>query len=207
MIKKQEIWNLLLAVVILTILISFSDFSLFSIAFLFAVIIIFSNLLAKKLAAYFYETDITTRIWHFQRFGFSESMHFKKPIPMGFILPLVLAFLSVGFVKWLAITEFDAEPTSGRSSKRHGFWSFSELTEFHLGIIAAAGIVANLIIAVLAYIFNLQLLARFSIYYACFNMLPLGQLDGNKIFFGSLILWLSLAIICSIFLGSVIFLI
>jgi Zn-dependent protease len=49
--------------------------------------------------------------------------------------------------------------------------------------------------------------SRLSIYFAFFNMIPISDLDGNKIFFGSLILWSFLAALVLIGLGYVFFLV
>ena len=41
-------------------------------------------------------------------------------------------------------------------------------------------------------------LAKYSIYFGIWNLLPIGQLDGTKIFFGTTVLWFFLAIIYTI---------
>jgi len=81
------------------------------------------------------------------------------------------------------------------------------MTEEHIGWIAAAGIAANLLFAVVGYLIGFSELARISIYFAFFNMLPLSDLDGNKIFFGSRILWSFLAALVLIGVGYALLLI
>ncbi|MBL7059296.1 hypothetical protein ISS08_02490, partial [Candidatus Pacearchaeota archaeon] len=94
-----------------------------------------------------------------------------------------------------------------RAAKRHGLYSFSEMTEYHLGLIAASGIFINLILAIIGYVIGFPLFAKLNIYYALFNMIPISDLDGNKIFFGSLVLWSFLAALTLIGLGYALFLI
>jgi len=173
----------------------------FWISFAFLAVIIFINLVAKKATAYYYESVAEIKIWHFQRFGFREHFYFKKPIPIGLILPIILSIISFGAFSWLACLEFDVKPLTARKAKRHGFYSFSEMTEWHLALIAASGIVINLLASIIGYLVNQPEFARLSGYYACFNLLPLGNLDGTKVFFGSYKLWAFLAVLCLIFLG------
>ena len=100
--------------------------------------------------------------------------------------------LSVGYVKWLAALVFDVTPKPYRAAKRHGLYRFSEMTESHIGLIAASGILANLFFAVVGYLIGTPEPMNFvslSVFYALFNMLPISDLDGNKIFFGSIELW------------------
>ena len=59
------------------------------------------------------------------------------------------------------------------------------MTEGHLALISAAGIFSMFLLSILAYIINFPELAKLSIFFATFNLLPLGKLDGTKIFLGS----------------------
>jgi Zn-dependent protease len=114
---------------------------------------------------------------------------------LGAFLPLlskIVLFPLKNFV-WMASLVFDIKPRIYRGAKRHGLYTFSEITEYHLGLIAASGVVINLILAIVGYFVGFPLFARLNIYYAFFSILPLSELDGNKIFFGSKILWSFLA--------------
>jgi len=192
MITYKEIISLILAIVVLS-------FSIKSLIF-FTVILIF-YITGKKLTAYYYEADHEEKIWTFQRYGFYEKSYFKKPIPIGIILPFLLSLLTFGYVKWFAVTESEIKPTEARAVKRHDYYSFSEMTEFHLAMISASGIFSCFILSFLAYLLNFPDLARLSIYFASFNLLPLGKLDGTRIFFGSRILYAILVVIAIIALG------
>ena len=75
------------------------------------------------------------------------------------------------------------------------------MTEEHIGLIAASGIFANLFLGIIGYLIGFPLFAKLSIWFAFFNMIPISNLDGNKIFFGNLVLWSFLAIITLIGLG------
>ena len=117
------------------------------------------------------------------------------------IFPFVLIWLSYpfGFLKILTFLQFDAKPSITRVAKRRGAYRYSELTEWHIALIAGGGIIATLVLALIAYLLNYPELARFAIFYSSWNtLLPISQLDGCKILFGSKIFWFILSAICLI---------
>ena len=217
MLTKKEI----ISIIIVTIILAFSitliqsmDLFLNVLFFIFLIIVI--NTLAKKIMGYYFEAEVETKLWEMERYGFlgvigrgfmHPSKKFKQALPLGAIMPLVVKVISLGYVNWLASLTFDVKAKKYRTAKRHGFYSFSEMTEFHIGLIAAAGILANLFFAVIGYLIGATEFARLNIYYAFFNMIPISSLDGNKIFFGSLIIWSFLASIIMIGLGFAFFII
>jgi len=193
--------NEIIAIIISTIIIAFSaNFLLHgAVAFLWTLLAIFivilANIVAKKIAGYFLETDVEHKIWEVYWFGFKKHQHFKKPFPLGAFLPLISKLILLplnGFV-WMASLIFEVKPRVYRAARKHGLYNFSGMTESHIGIIAAAGIAVNLLLAIVGYLIGFTDFARFNIYYAFFNMLPISNLDGNKIFFGNITLWSFLA--------------
>lgn len=207
MITTKEIISLILALIILAFSNAFINPEKFiNSLFIFAIILIV-YITAKKLTAYYYEAEEETKIWSFKRYGLYERAHFKTSIPIGIILPFLLSILTFGYVKWFAVTESEIKPTKIRAVKRHDYYSYSEMTEWHIGLVSAAGIFACLILALIAYILNFSDLARASIYFACFNLLPIGKLDGTRIFFAHIVLWIVLAVISLIALGYALLLI
>jgi len=207
MITKKELLALILALVVLAFSNSFTNVDKFvSSLFMFAIILIIYTT-SKKLTAYYYESEEETKIWTFQRYGLYDRSYFKTAIPIGIILPFLLSILTFGAVPWFAVTMSEVKPTPARAVKRHQIYSFSEMTEWHLSLISASGILAALILAPVAYILNFPDLARASIFFACFNLVPLGKLDGTRIFFGSVVLWMVLSAIALIALGYALLLI
>ncbi len=198
MFKPAEIIQIILVAAVLGFALSFSNLITlkdFGIASGIALAILLVNIIPKKLIANYLDTTIEMKIWQVQRYGFYERSYLKKPVPMGVILPFILSVVSTGYIKWLACMEFDIRPLPSRVSKRHGIYRFSELTESHIGSIAAAGIIANIAAAFIGYLAGLEVFAAYSIFYALFNMIPVSNLDGNKLFFGHRIVWFALAII------------
>ncbi len=177
----------------------------FSLSAIFFLIIIIVNLIGKHLVAYFFEADIETKFWSVYHYGFKQGSHFARPLPMAW-LPLLLSFIFRGFFQWLSILEFDVKPKIERSARRHGIYGFTELEDYHVAMIAAAGVAANLIIAILSYFLasiypTLELFARLNIYFAFWSMIPLGSLDGSKFLFGSRGTWFIMLVITAIFLA------
>lgn len=217
----RELFYISLAIVIVWFAVSFGlvvagspiSYPLIFFNLIIVALVIILNILAKKAVAYFYEAKIEHKAWTIQRFGFGREQHFNKPVPAGIIIPFFLSIVTLGYWIWMAVLEFDIYSTTARAAKQHGMHRFTEITEIHLGLIAASGVVINLIAAVIGYIIGFPEFSRLSIYYACYSMIPLGNLDGAKIFFsggdisrgtskplGLPTLWAVLGIICLIFL-------
>lgn len=191
MLKPHELFHILIAIIVLAFVISFArGAEAFLLALLLSLLIIGVNILAKKAAAHYFETSIRIKTWHFQRYGFFPPSYFTTPIPIGIILPVLVSIVSLGYAKWMAFLQFDSMPLKEKAAKKHYGGRFSELVEKHLAYIAAWGIFGNIILAVIAALFNLNDLARLSIYYGIFNIIPISQLDGTKIFFWSWRFWL-----------------
>ncbi len=210
MFNKKEIAYILIASVFLAFAITLIEtWNLFLYALVSVFIVIIINSFAKKIAAYFFESEVEIKLWEFQRYGFRKSQKTKTPFPAGLLIPLIskiILFPLNGFV-WMASLVFDVKPKSWRVAKRHGYYSFSEMTEDHIGYIAAFGILANLILAFIGYLIGYPLFSRINIWFAFFNMIPISDLDGNKIFFGRLALWNVLAIITLLALAYSFFLV
>ncbi len=196
MLNKKEIISIIIVTIILAFAISLIEsFKIFLYALLSVFLVILINIFAKKIISFYFDSEIEIKLWEIKRYGFKAHQHFKKSFPAGAFLPIISKIVLFPFNSfvWMASLVFDVKAKIYKAAKRHGLYSFSEMTEFHLGLIAAAGIFANLIFAIIGYLLGFSEFAKLNIYYAFFNMLPISDLDGNKIFFGSIILWSFLA--------------
>jgi len=210
MFKIEELLKIFLGIIILAFAINLNNIAKTGIsqiqiitAFIFVALIVLVNVFAKKLAAYYYHSHAEIKIWNIERYGLRQGQHFNKPVPAGIIFPFFISLLSYGYFMWMAIFEFDVNPSSSRASKKHDIYKFSEMTDFDIGMIASAGVVANLFAAIIGYIAGFPEFAKLSIYFAAFSLVPISSLDGTKIFFGSrnLVLWITLVVITTIALG------
>jgi len=195
MITKREIPIIVAIIFIITLSISLSlnmlqNLNAILIALLSVSLVILFNIFTKKIVAYNLDSEIEMKIWEIGKYKSN-----KKPFLIGAFLPLlskIILFPFNSFV-WMASLVFDVKPRTYRAAKRFGLYTFSDVTEYHLGLIAASGVLINLILAVIGYFLGFELFARLNVYYAFFNIIPLSELDGNKILFGSKIMWSFLA--------------
>jgi len=203
--KTIEIVHVLLAAVVSAFVVQFRNLSpeTFALAFLFFIVIFIFSIGAKKIMANFLQSDIETKIWHFQRWGWYERSYLKTPLPIGLLLPFFLIILTLGRVPWLATTQTEVIASKARVAKMRGIYRYSEMTDGDIAWITAAGTFACFFLAIIAYLVNLPDLSRYAVLFAAFNMIPLGNLDGTKIFFGSIILWFVLAAISLLGIGYV----
>jgi Zn-dependent protease len=202
MLDKKEIASILAVSLILAVTLSLIKSATFFIyAFLASFIILIANIFAKKIVSFYVDAEIKVKIWEIKRWGLAPHKYLKKPFPAGAFFPIILTALTVGYATWMACLSFDVRPKTYRASRRFGLYSFSEMTEWHIALIAAAGILANLLFAIIGYLLGFSDFARWSIYFSAFNMIPFSDLDGSKIFFGSTVLWTFLAVMTLIALG------
>jgi Zn-dependent protease len=201
MMNKKEIGALIISSIIIAFSVTLlKDLHIFLLTLLGIFILILVNIIVKKMVAYFLESEIEVKFWEIRRFGFKANQHWNNAFPLGIIMPLIskiILFPLNGFV-WMASLVFETKAKAYHAAKRHGIYSFSEMTEEHIGRIAAAGVFINLLLAFIFYFVGGNfgiLFAKLNIWFAFFNMIPISDLDGNKIFFGNLVLWSFLAVI------------
>jgi len=202
--KKEVIW-IIIAVLIGGFAIGLSSQLKPSlIGLLWAAIIILVSVIAKKIAAPVYNIKIEHKAWGWKRWGWYERSQFKKPIPLGIILPFFLSVLSLGIIKPLTLLQFDAENlTQKRVLRKRGAYRYSEINESDLAFTSAWGFWALIALAIIGNILNQPELTKYSVYYGIWNLIPLSNLDGIKLFFGSLINWILLVIVYLIALLAV----
>ena len=178
--------------------------------FLVPILIIFISVIAKKLAAPHYSIKIEHTQWKIQRFGYYARSSFKKPFPIGIVLPFFMAFFSLSFVKPLTFLQFDAQnDPRKRIQKRYGDIKFRkyEINESDLNLTAFWGFFSLIGLSVLGIIINIFInksypsnynlwnikeLATFPIYYCFWNLVPWENLDGLKVFIGNFFTWVFL---------------
>ncbi len=205
--KYSEFNNVLIAIIILTAVGSFgfalnSDWNLVAKTFVFSAIIILVAVFSRKLIAYMLDSGVEHEVWSVYRYFWKPGWHFNKPVPAGIILPLFFSLFSLGTLKVATILTYETRALKYRAARRFGSYSFTEMTDWHNGIIGAAGILGVLILALISYFIpftNLEYLTKLAIFYAFWNMVPVSNSDGTQIFFGSRILWTVLAVITGIF--------
>ena len=211
--KESEIIQIILAIITLALINGVSEIvkldvvSFAKIAAIAAVVILI-NISSKKIAASRLDADVEHEIWKIQRYGLKEGDHLQKSVPIGVILPIFISVITLGAVNLSAILTYETRALKRRAAKRFGPFSFTEMTDYHNALVGAVGIVCTLLIAFISYwIPGMRQLGIIATSYAFFNMFPVGKLDGAQIFFGSRVLWATLAAITLIFTSYAILLV
>jgi len=204
--KKEIVW-LIIAILIMGFIISFSLSPAYSLKILlFSAIIILTSIITKKIAGEIFNIKVEHKILYFQRWGYYKRSHFKKPFPIGLILPFFLSIISLGIIKPFTLLQFDAENLYKKRIQRargESEYRRTEINESDLGFTAAWGFWALILLSIIGYFLNQPELTKYSVYYGIWNLIPLGNLDGIKLFFGSLLNWILLVIVYIIALIAV----
>ena len=203
--KEPELLQIIIAIITLFIVIGFKDMLDFNgiglgVAIIFAFAIIVLSISSKKIIGRWLDAEVEHKILSWWRFGIKPHWHIKGKVPIGVILPIFVTAISIGTIQLMTILSYEPTALKRRAAKRHGYYSFAEMTDWHNSLIGAAGIIIILALSLVSYFIpGLEPLARISAFYAFWNMLPLSKLDGAQIYFGSRILWYALAIITLVF--------
>ncbi len=192
MITKKEGIASSIAIILMALIIGFTnkEFMLekFAWGLLISLLIIFTAILSKKVTAKKLDTSIEIKPWTFQRYGFTRSSHFKNPVSIGLILPLILAFLSNGQIKFLAFLEFQTKALPSKVTKRYGLKRYANVLEWDDALIGFYSMAGVLLLGIIASFFSpvfFKDLAKYSLIYALSNLIPISSLEGTRIFFGS----------------------
>ena len=209
--EKEFSW-ILLAIILMMFIIEFplvnsTPISII-ISLIVSILIILTATLTKKISSKYYNIKIEHKLWTIKQYGFRRKHHTKNPFPIGLIFPFLISFLSLGLIKMFTLIQFDAEnvPTR-RILKESGRWKQkrTEINESDLAFTAAWGFLSLILLAIIGSLINFPQLTKYSVYYGFWNLLPLIQLDGSKLFFGSPLTWVILFLIYAMGLIIVIF--
>ena len=198
-INKIEIKHIFISSIIIGFLFSFDSFTIntwFKNSILGAMAVII-NIIGHKLIANKKGCTSEYRIWNIKRYGFRKQNKlpkkiFKKKInsiPSGIIFPLILSFLSLGGIKALFIGTNNIKEVVYKRVKR----KYEKITEVELAVIATIGTLTSLFIALIFQILNFKGFEHFitmNYLIAIYSLIPLENLDGIKILFGSLPIYL-----------------
>ncbi|MEA3414455.1 MAG: hypothetical protein U9Q99_02940 [Nanoarchaeota archaeon] len=201
MLNKNELITIASVTLVLGIITTISqklvkwDWKIFLITTILVLIVFLINIIIKKIVSFYLDTELEIKQWEFSKWGIKKHQHLKKSIPAGIFIPIILKFLSIGFLNWMACLTFDVKGKIYRAAKRQGVYSFSKISEREISLIAGIAIIGNLLFALLGYIMDYNLFARLNLAFAFYNLIPISNLDGSKIFFGNKILWTVLATI------------
>jgi len=169
--------------------------------FLVPPLILLTTVITKKIAGKHNSITVEHTLWKIQRHGLPTRAYFKKPFPLGLVLPFFLSFVTMGIIKPLTFLEFRSENLwKKRLLKEYGDYNRrrSLINESDLAFTAAWGFYSLIVLSVIGIILSFRELALYPLYYIYWNMVPWEGLDGIKLFFGSFVNWI-IVLVLSIF--------
>lgn len=202
--KKELVWIIVMLIVYEFIIIfpsSFTPPNTFSpLILLVPIMILLTSIVSKKIAADYFSIKIEHKVWEFQRWGYYRRSQFKKPVQIGLILPFILSILTLGMVRMFTFFQFEVENIhETRILKQKGLKRKEEINESDIAFTAAWGFLSLLILAIIGALPGIREifpeLSKYAIYFGFWNLLPVSQLDGNKLFFGSVLTWTFLTVL------------
>ena len=201
----SEKTSIFISVILLSALFSYSNIKIFPMYIGIFSLIVLVNILSKKAAAYFLEVDAESSIWGWQQYWFAERHKFPKPVPIGILLPIFVLVYSYGLVKWLGILETNFKEKITKTARKRKAWSYPSLRDFDVALICFAGLAAEIVLAFIFISVNPEI-SKLTMFYAFFNLIPFGRLDGLKLAMSNILLYITAVIIflaSSVLLGIV----
>ena len=106
MFNSKEIAAFIIITLVLGITISFLKGTQILLSTLMAVfIVLLVNLLAKKIAAFYVESEIEIKPWEIRQFGFRKGAHFKRPFQAGIFFPIIYFYYRFFYLLELSLRE------------------------------------------------------------------------------------------------------
>ena len=201
MFKKTEITNMAISILVLGLVFGFDDgketfvltrwlLNLLGMILIVAIIILIRETVIK-ITANRHKVDSEYGLWNIKKVLFKGG-NLKSGVPIGIILTLLFSILSKGKLFFTAIGSHNLkERLAARTGRKYIFLEYKEES-----LIVMSGILTNIsliyIAALLQTIFSIKLnnFITINFFIALFNIiLPVSNLDGAKIFFGSRLQW------------------
>lgn len=200
---EKEVKWVIIAIILFEFIVIFPNKISNLFALLVPPIIILVTIFTKKIAGDFFNIKIEHKIWHLQQYGWYRRTKYKKPLPFGILIPFITTLVTFGLIKPMALLQFDFENMKERrilrqiGEKRR---RKDEVNESDYAFTAAGGFLSLLVLAIIGILIRFPELTKYSIYYGLWNLVPASQLDGSRLFFGSLISWLIIVILFILFI-------
>lgn len=190
----KEFKTILIIILILTFIFGYNDNKpsfilkdwLLNLIYVFILVslVVLVNIFGYKLAAKYFDAKIEMKIWNSSKFEGKFSLKKLGNYIFSPVLPILLTLFSNGKIFLTTIATFDIKDYSVFGRK------FPKLTYFNHGLIVIAGLFFNFILMIFFKILMLEKGILINSWFILWNLLPLSQLPGSKIFFASRVMWI-----------------
>ena len=196
MFLQQELLHILITLFMLGLVFGFNDGSVsfdmtqwffnFVTMFVLAAFFFLVRLWVQKKVGNFYDALVEYRLWITRRYGIKKHQIFRRPLPVGLLLSLLVTFVSLGKLYVTALGHIIITPKLSRIGRKS-----AQVTEYEESLIAFSGIATHLgwltllswFSRVVAIDFSAAILINAVMLF--FLLIPLPPLEGGLIFFGS----------------------
>ena len=197
--SKREIGAIVLGSLAVALTIAFDDsrkvfvlsfwLSNYAITFVLTLVALSLFALLSKYAAHRLQIDLRVEVWRIRRLLLRKKVG-KKNLYFGVLLPVLIAFVTLGKVPFGASLQYTLETEPAKRMGR----KFVHVTDFEQATIAVAGSICLMVIAILLKLFPFFSLAdRFITILrvvSVSSLLPLPNLNGLRAYLGSTHLYL-----------------
>jgi len=207
---KKETQRIIIAAFIAAFVFSFNEWGIekfnaaigvknLILAFVFCLVIYFFHAIVQKLTAEFYEYKIEFTLIDLKRK--IKELRRGVSIPIGPIITLLVTFISNGNFFFIILTSFEhLQKKEFRIGRR-----WTNIIEFEEAQIGLSGPLSQILLLIvfkiltpLSPVFQKGMFIASTI--AIFNMLPIPKVDGARIFFGSLPLYITSLVFIVVFI-------
>ncbi|MEK6841456.1 MAG: hypothetical protein AABX45_02585 [Nanoarchaeota archaeon] len=190
----KEIKTIFVIILILTIVFGYNDnkpsFILkdwllnFIYVFILVSLTILFNTMGYKLTAKYLGAEAEIKIWNSHKFSEKFKLTKVSKYILTPVLSILITLFSNGKIFFSAVSTFDIKNYSLYGRK------FPKLSYFNLGLIAVGGLFFNFILMILFKILMLKEGVLINAWFIVWNLLPISELPGAKIFFASRVMYL-----------------
>ena len=202
MFTKRELLHLFISVIILGFVFGFDDgrqifilsdwlTNFFGFFIIIAISLLFRELVIKLFAKR-HDAKSEYELWGMGRFWFSGKLAIKKKVPIGLFVAFVITVASRGKLFFTALGSHQLQEFGlSRTGRKHPTLNYFEEAQ-----ICSMGMLANLFLTIIALLIgrifdvNVGAFVTVNFFIVLFNMIPFSTLDGAKIFFGSLLMYI-----------------
>ena len=187
--KKEETRHFIFAIILLTLIFSLSNPSNTLSVFIVVALIYLVNTLGYKIAANYFNTEASFKIWGVKPFQKGNLRNQTKSFFNGPIIAILFYIVSAGQIFFTAISTFKIE-----KEKRLGR-EFPHVTEYETAIIGTLGLLFVLILVLIFNLLSVKIGVTIGAWFILFNLLPLSDIVGAKIWIGSRTLYVIMAVL------------